>query len=74
MARAPRVEQVPPTRDQLAEGLLAAAGIYLREADLAGAVGESGNVFLKLEVALDRGRPRRAKGAAYFERRMELRG
>ena len=70
----PKSERVPPSRDQLQEGLLATTGIYVTEADLAHAVGESGTVHLRLELKLERGRVRRSRGSCYFERQMDFRG
>ena len=58
----------------LIEGIKAALLLYVSEADLNRAVGETGKIRVTLEVDLNRGRVQRSKGACYFERYVDLGG
>lgn len=64
----------PPDGQALKAGLLGALSIYVDEADLTRAAGETGIVRCQVEVALDKGRVRWTKGSVAFERRIEIGG
>lgn len=65
-------EQATPDATALREGLRGSLSIFLDESDLRMAVGETGICRVNLEVFLERGKARHAKGAVYFERRLDL--
>jgi len=68
----PKPEVAPPDKEALRSGLLAALGLYLAEADLTYAAGESGVVFANLQVKLEKGKVIWTKGAVFFERRFDM--
>jgi hypothetical protein len=74
MAAEPRSEPVIPDAIALTEGLRGAFGIFLAEADISHAVGETGVLRGTVEIFIERGRARHSKGSVSFEHRMELRG
>lgn len=63
-----------PDGPALKAGLLGALSIYVDDADLARAAGETGIVRCRVEVALDKGRVRWTKGSVAFERKIEIGG
>lgn len=56
----------------LREGLRGAVALFIEDADLARAVGETGLVTCHVTIALDHGRVRWTKGSVAFERRIEI--
>ena len=64
----------PPDGAALKLGLQGAIALYVDEADLSRAAGETGIVRCHVEVALDHGRVRWTKGSVAFERRIEIGG
>lgn len=64
----------PPDGAALQQGLLDATALYIQDADLRRAAGETGVVQLKVEVVLDKGRVRFTRGSVAFERRIEIGG
>lgn len=72
MARA--ANQEPPDEGALRKGLLGALGLYIEEADLSRAPGETGFINVTIQVALDHGRVRFTKGSVFFERRIDIGG
>ena len=63
----------PPDRQALTKGLMDASAMFINEADLTHAVGESGFVHVNLRLTLDKGRVRLLTGQVSFERRVEIR-
>lgn len=60
-----------PDEAALKEALLASAGLFVGESTLR-AAGESGRLFLQVEVHLERGRVQWTKGRCFFERRIDM--
>lgn len=70
----PKPPREVPDAAALREGLLAALGIYVEEADLSHAAGETGFIHLNVKVMIDSGRVRYTQGGVHFERRIEIAG
>lgn len=64
----------PPDGAALQQGLIDAVGLYVQDADLARAAGETGVIRCVVEIVLDKGRVRFTKGSVAFERRIEIGG
>ena len=64
----------PVDGEALKKGLLHAAGIYVDESAVERAAGESGRVYLQIEMHIERGRPQWTKGRCFFERRIDTGG
>lgn len=64
----------PPDGAALREGLRGAVSMYVDEADLTRAAGETGFIQCKVEIALDKGRVRFTRGSVAFERRIDIGG
>lgn len=64
----------PPDGAALRDGLRGATSLYIDEADLGRAAGETGFIKLNVEVALDKGRVRFTRGSVAFERRIDIGG
>ena len=62
----------PPDQAALQQGLREAIDMYLQEADLRYAPGETGVIRCEVEVQLDRGRVQRTKGSVYFVRTFQV--
>lgn len=60
--------------DALKKGVLQAAQIFVEESAIERAVGESGRVYLQVEVHVERGRVSWTKGQCFFERRIDMGG
>jgi hypothetical protein len=58
----------------LIEGVRSAISLYINEANLDRAVGETGKIRVTFELDLNRGRVERTKGAAWFERYITVGG
>lgn len=56
------------------DGVRKTVDMYLAEADLRMAVGETGVVKLEVVLQLERGLVQWSKGGCYFERRISYRG
>jgi len=70
----PPSTQEPPDEAALRDGLRRVTDLYIGEADLSKAPGESGFIRVNVEVALDHGRVRFSRGFVAFERRIEIGG
>lgn len=64
----------PPDGTALVAGLRGVIDMYLKDADLRRAVGETGRVRVDLELYLRKGRVDRSQGAIWFERRIDFGG
>jgi hypothetical protein len=58
----------------LIEGIRSAIALYIHEASLDRAVGETGKIHVTFELDLNRGHVTRTKGAAWFERYITVGG
>ena len=74
MPRAPRAPATIPDEQGLKDGIVLALQMYVQEAGLRLAVGETGILRAGVEIFLDQGRAKHSKGSCYFERRMDLGG
>lgn len=63
-----------PDGAALRDGLRGAISMYVDDADLSRAAGETGVIEVKVQIVLDHGRVRFTKGSVAFERRIEIGG
>lgn len=63
-----------PDQTALRAGIRGVLSLYIDEADLIFAVGESGLLVVNVQIQLDRGRAQWSKGNVHFERRIDLGG